>query len=78
MTEQERAVLDVLIRFSGRVINRHELARQSGLSDRSERRCDAILVGLRRHLGADSIRTVRSRGWILEPAALERARTLLT
>lgn len=78
MTDQERAVLDVLIRFSGRVINRHELARQSGLADRSDRRCDAILVGLRRRLGADSIRTVRSRGWILEPAALERARTLLT
>jgi len=78
MTEQERAVLDVLIRFGGRVINRHELARQSGLADRSERRCDAILVGLRRRLGTDAIRTVRSRGWILEAAALDRARALLS
>jgi len=76
-TAQELAVLDVLVRFSGRVVSRHELARQSGLANRSERRCDALLVQIRRRLGADAIRTVRSRGWILHPDAVPAARSLL-
>ena len=78
LSDQELALLSVLVRFSGRVVNRHELARQCGLGDRSERRCDAILVGLRRYLGEGSIRTVRSRGWMLDPDAVERARNLVT
>ena len=77
LNEQERAVLEVLVRFSGRVVSRHELARQSGLADRSERRCDAILVEIRRVLGADSIRTVRSRGWMLSPQGLGAAHSML-
>ena len=77
LNEQERAVLEVLVRFYGRVVSRHELARQSGLADRSERRCDAVLVEIRRVLGADSIRTVRSRGWMLSPQGLGAAHSML-
>jgi DNA-binding response OmpR family regulator len=77
LNQQELAVLGVLLQFSGRVVNRHELARQSGLADRSERRCDAILVSIRRVLGPDSIRTVRSRGWMLTAEATEAAKSLV-
>lgn len=77
LNQQELTVLGVLVRFSGRVVNRHELARQSGLADRSERRCDAILVSIRRVLGPDSIRTVRSRGWMLTAEATEAAKNLV-
>ena len=77
LTPQEQAVLKALVECAGRVINRTELARRSGLADRSERRCDAVLVGLRRRLGPENIRTVRSRGWILEVGALASARQLL-
>ncbi|MEI7992277.1 MAG: helix-turn-helix domain-containing protein [Actinomycetota bacterium] len=78
LSEQELAVLRVLVRFSGRVVSRAELARQSGLGDRSARRCDAILVEIRRRLGPESIRTVRSRGWMLTADAADAARTLVT
>jgi DNA-binding winged helix-turn-helix (wHTH) protein len=73
----ESAVLRVLIEAAGRVTSRHELARRAGLIEQSERRCDAILVVLRRTLGPESIRTVRSRGWMLELPYLEQARLLL-
>jgi len=74
---QERAVLQVLLANRGRVLGRRELARQAGLSELSERRCDSVLVGIRRVLGADSIRTVRSRGWMLSDEAAQRAEQLL-
>jgi DNA-binding response OmpR family regulator len=74
---QERAVLDVLLASQGRVISRRELARRAGLADLSERRCDSVLVGLRRQLGKDAIVTVRSRGWMLDPAMADRAAALL-
>jgi len=77
LSAQELDVLHVLVGFAGRVVSRQELARRSGLADRSERRCDAILVQIRRVLGPDSIRTVRSRGWILDPATVPTAHQLL-
>jgi len=49
-----------------RLVSRRELARRVGIADLSERRCDSLLVGVRRVLGADAIRTVRSRGWMLD------------
>jgi DNA-binding winged helix-turn-helix (wHTH) protein len=70
-------VLSVLVEHSDRVIGRRELARRAGLADLSERRCDSILVHLRRALGPTSIITVRRRGWMLSPPSVATAATLL-
>ena len=74
---QERAVLRILVEQGGRVISRHELARRCGLTELHERRCDSILVHVRHALGPDSIVTVRRRGWMLRPDAIDRAVALL-
>ena len=55
----------VLASAEGRVVPRRELMRRAGLNDCSPRRCDAVLVGLRRALGDDAIQNVRGRGWRL-------------
>ena len=65
MTPQERAVFDVLAAHSGRVLSRNEIARRAGIADLSDRRCDAIIVGIRRRIGHERVRTVRRRGWML-------------
>ncbi len=70
-------MLAVLFANRGRVVGRRELARQSGLADLNDRRCDSVLVGVRRLLGADSIVTVRSRGWMLAEHAVAAAAELL-
>ena len=75
--EQEQTVLDVLLVNRGRVISRRELARRAGLADLSERRCDSLLVAIRRALGPKSVRTVRSRGWMLSDEGLDAASVLL-
>ncbi len=62
----------------GRVVSRRELARQVGLAELGVRRCDSLLVGVRRVLGPNSIRTVRSRGWILQTEAIAEANRLLS
>jgi DNA-binding response OmpR family regulator len=65
LTPQERAVYDVLEANSGRVLSRHEIARAAGIGDLSERRCDSLIVGVRRAVGPERVRTVRRRGWML-------------
>jgi DNA-binding response OmpR family regulator len=65
LTPQERAVFHVLTANAGRVLSRQELARRAGLADLSPRRCDSLIVGIRRQVGADTVRTVRRRGWML-------------
>ncbi len=74
---QERAILSVLLDNHGRVVSRRELARQAGMSELSERRCDSVLVNVRRVIGAESIITVRSRGWMLSPRGVDAATALL-
>ncbi|MGH9177269.1 MAG: winged helix-turn-helix domain-containing protein [Acidimicrobiales bacterium] len=63
LSAQELAVLSVLGAAGGRVVGRSELQRRAGLNHRAPRRCDAVIVGLRRALGPDCIATVRGRGW---------------
>jgi DNA-binding winged helix-turn-helix (wHTH) protein len=74
--EQEQSVLSVLLANRGRVISRRELARRAGLANLSERRCDSLLVAIRRALGPNSVVTVRSRGWMLSDDAVDAASTL--
>ena len=52
----------------GRVVTRSELARAARLEDQSSRRCESLLVDLRRIIGPDLIRNLRRRGWILVAA----------
>ncbi|MEO6125304.1 MAG: helix-turn-helix domain-containing protein [Ilumatobacteraceae bacterium] len=73
----ERAVLFALAESAGKVISRRELARRVGIAELSERRCDSLLVGVRRMLGPDAIITVRSRGWMLQRAAFDALQELL-
>jgi DNA-binding response OmpR family regulator len=70
-------VLAVLFENHRRVVGRRELARAAGLAELSDRRCDSVLVGVRRLLGPDSIVTVRSRGWMLAEHAVPRAHEVL-
>ena len=70
-------MLSVLIDNHHRVVSRGELARLAGLAGLSERRCDSVLVQIRRVLGPESVTTVRGRGWRLDPAHLEAARAIL-
>ncbi len=67
---QEVAVLATLADAGGRVVSRSELARRSGLRHASPRRADSLLVTLRRALGGGALRTVRGRGWVLDPDAV--------
>src|SRR5690606_29495279 len=65
LTPQERAVYQVLRENSGRVLSRHEIARAAGIGELSDRRCDSLIVGVRRAVGPERVRTVRRRGWML-------------
>ena len=77
LAHQEAAVLKALLDCRGRVVGRRELARLAGIADLNDRRCDSLLVAIRRRLGPDAIRTVRGRGWMLVPLAVDRAEVLL-
>lgn len=77
LSPQELSVLRVLVDSRARVVGRRELARRIGLTDVDDRRCDSLLVPIRRTLGADSIRTVRGRGWILESHCINAAQRIL-
>lgn len=70
-------MLAVLVANRHRVVGRLELTRHAGLAGLSQRRCDRVLVGVRRMLGADSIITVRSRGWMLADHVVPQAMELL-
>ena len=72
----DAAVLRVLVERAGKVTGRHDLNRLAGLTG-SARRCEAVLVGLRRSLGEGAIVTIRRRGWMLQPEAADSARALL-
>ena len=65
LTPQERAVFMVLSDNEGRVLSRAEIARRAGIGQLNDRRCDSLIVGIRRRIGADRVRTVRRRGWML-------------
>ena len=76
LSDKDRAVLQVLVERAGKVTDRISLNRLAGLTG-TPRRCETILVTLRRVLGDDAIVTIRRRGWMLTEAALPRARRLL-
>jgi DNA-binding winged helix-turn-helix (wHTH) protein len=63
LSAQGVALLDAFAHAGDRVIGRQELRRRMGLVERDLRRCDSLLVQLRRALGPDAIVTVRGRGW---------------
>ena len=63
LSDQEVALLAAFADAGDRVVSRSELIRRAGLSARSPRRCEALLVSLRRALGEEAIANVRGRGW---------------
>ena len=65
LTAQERAVYDVLAAHAGQGISRGDIAREAGITNLNARRCDSLIVGIRRCVGADRIVTVRRRGWMM-------------
>ncbi len=73
----ERAVLAVLLEHRHRVLSRGELSRLAGFNGLSDRRCDSVLVQVRRVLGPGAVATVRGRGWMLHPNSIEAAQLVL-
>jgi hypothetical protein len=73
LSDRELAMLLAL--SNRRVTTRRQLSQVADLQDQSVRRCDSILVGLRRHLPPGAIRNVRSRGWLLD-IPIDDARTI--
>ena len=63
LSAREVALLDALARGGGRVMGRRELCRRVGLARHHPRRCDSLVVPLRKALGPGAIVTVRGRGW---------------
>ncbi|HEX2851112.1 MAG TPA: helix-turn-helix domain-containing protein [Acidimicrobiales bacterium] len=66
LSPAEVATLAAFAAEPRRALSRAELARRSGLRERSARRPDSVLSDLRRALGCpDLFRNVRGRGWVL-------------
>lgn len=68
LSSTDLMVLITLLQHSGRVIGRESISRLAGLNAESARRVDTCLVAIRKALGADSIVTIRRRGWMLSAA----------
>ena len=71
-------MLAVLAQHPGRVIDRDELRHEAGLDGLSDRRCESLLVGVRRKLGPNAIVTVRQRGWMLSREAMAVAMAIIS
>ena len=78
ISETDLSILRVLLDAKGRVVSRESILRLAGLDNVSARRADSSLVVLRKVLGADSIVTVRRRGWMLSDEAHKAAEILLS
>jgi DNA-binding winged helix-turn-helix (wHTH) protein len=76
-TALELHVLRLLMESRGKIVGRDFLTRQTGIDSTSARRVDASLVSIRRWLGADSLITVRRRGWMLTDNGHAAAETFL-
>jgi DNA-binding winged helix-turn-helix (wHTH) protein len=76
LSEIDLAVLRVLVDRSGKITSRDDLNKLAGLNG-SQRRCEAVLVNLRKALGDGAIVTIRRRGWMLDNSAASRAAALM-
>ena len=63
LSEREMAVLRALQK--GAVVSRADLIRDADLGDLSARRCESLIMALRRILGNEAIVNLRRRGWRL-------------
>jgi DNA-binding response OmpR family regulator len=68
LNRSQLELLALLLENVQRVVSRPELSKALGLS--RGRSVDVLLSGLRREIGRDFVRNIRSRGWIVEPAVL--------
>jgi DNA-binding winged helix-turn-helix (wHTH) protein len=68
---KELLLLQALVEAKGRVVSRTELKRRAGLAGGSDRRCDVLLVNVRRAVGPEVVQNVRRRGWRVDVSALE-------
>jgi two-component system OmpR family response regulator len=69
LSRSQLELLAILLANRHRVVSRAELSEALGLS--RGRSVDVLLSGLRREIGRDFVRNIRTRGWIVEPEALE-------
>ena len=76
LSDKDLAVLRVLFERQGKVTDRASLNKLAGLTG-TPRRCETILVTLRKALGNEAIVTIRRRGWMLRSSALPIVSQLL-
>ena len=77
LTSLDMGTLRLLVEHHGRVISRDQMARMLNVDTSAARRVDGSLVVLRRLLGPEAIKTVRSRGWMLSAVGLASAYRIL-